>query len=122
MDPSKVRCLGPGLGSGVRAHIPQTFTVDSSRAGVAPLEVQLYGPSGETSVPLSDGTGTGQEPGTQSDVEPVMGRLKVHSGSCSWFLQGRAAVLESEYFLRDGLELTEQLWVFSRCGRASQHH
>lgn len=50
------------------------------------------------------------------------GRLKVHSGSCSWFLQERAAVLESQYFLRDGLELTEQLWVFSRCGRATQHH
>lgn len=48
VDPSKVRCSGPGLGSGVRAHVPQTFTVDSSKAGVAPLEVQLYGPTGET--------------------------------------------------------------------------
>lgn len=48
MDPSKVRCSGPGLGSGVRAHVPQTFTVDSSKAGVAPLEVQLYGPTGKT--------------------------------------------------------------------------
>ncbi|XP_024140416.1 filamin-C isoform X1 [Oryzias melastigma] len=46
VDPSKVRCLGPGLGSGVRAHVPQTFTVDSSKAGVAPLEVQLCGPTG----------------------------------------------------------------------------
>ncbi|XP_071358744.1 filamin-C-like isoform X7 [Trachinotus anak] len=46
VDPSKVRCTGPGLGSGVRAHVPQTFTVDSSKAGVAPLEVQLYGPTG----------------------------------------------------------------------------
>uniref|UniRef100_A0A3Q3W141 Calponin-homology (CH) domain-containing protein n=1 Tax=Mola mola TaxID=94237 RepID=A0A3Q3W141_MOLML len=46
VDPSKVRCSGPGLGSGVRAHVPQTFTVDSSKAGVAPLEVQLYGPTG----------------------------------------------------------------------------
>ncbi|XP_023248831.1 filamin-C-like, partial [Seriola lalandi dorsalis] len=45
VDPSKVRCSGPGLGSGVRAHVPQTFTVDSSKAGVAPLEVQLYGPT-----------------------------------------------------------------------------
>lgn len=45
-----------------------------------------------------------------------MGRLKVHSGSCSWFLQERATVLESQYFLHDGLELTEKLWVFSRCG------
>lgn len=48
VDPSKVRCSGPGLGSGVRAHVPQTFTVDSSKAGVAPLEVQLYGPTGNT--------------------------------------------------------------------------
>ncbi|XP_053718005.1 filamin-C isoform X3 [Synchiropus splendidus] len=46
VDPSKVRCSGPGLGSGVRAHVPQTFTVDSSKAGVAPLEVQLFGPTG----------------------------------------------------------------------------
>uniref|UniRef100_A0A3B4UCZ8 Filamin C n=1 Tax=Seriola dumerili TaxID=41447 RepID=A0A3B4UCZ8_SERDU len=46
VDPSKVRCSGPGLGSGVRAQVPQTFTVDSSKAGVAPLEVQLYGPTG----------------------------------------------------------------------------
>ncbi|CAI5636679.1 unnamed protein product [Oreochromis niloticus] len=46
VDPSMVRCSGPGLGSGVRAHVPQTFTVDSSKAGVAPLAVQLYGPTG----------------------------------------------------------------------------
>lgn len=48
VDPSKVRCFGPGLGIGVRAHVAQTFTVDSSRAGLAPLVVQLYGPTGET--------------------------------------------------------------------------
>ncbi|XP_031734699.1 filamin-C-like isoform X1 [Anarrhichthys ocellatus] len=48
VDPSKVKCSGPGLGSGVRAHVPQTFTVDSSKAGEAPLEVQLYGPTGVT--------------------------------------------------------------------------
>ncbi|XP_028810279.1 filamin-C isoform X8 [Denticeps clupeoides] len=46
VDPSKVKCSGPGLGSGVRAHVPQTFTVDCSKAGLAPLEVQLYGPTG----------------------------------------------------------------------------
>uniref|UniRef100_A0AAR2JI04 Calponin-homology (CH) domain-containing protein n=1 Tax=Pygocentrus nattereri TaxID=42514 RepID=A0AAR2JI04_PYGNA len=39
VDPSKVRCSGPGLGNGVRAHVPQTFTVDCSKAGLAPLEV-----------------------------------------------------------------------------------
>uniref|UniRef100_A0A8C5CWA8 Calponin-homology (CH) domain-containing protein n=1 Tax=Gadus morhua TaxID=8049 RepID=A0A8C5CWA8_GADMO len=47
VDPGKVRCSGPGLGSGVRAHVLQTFTVDCSKAGLAPLEVQLYGPTGE---------------------------------------------------------------------------
>ncbi|CAN9508345.1 unnamed protein product [Ophioblennius macclurei] len=46
VDPSQVRCTGPGLGNGVRAHVPQTFTVDTSKAGVASLEVQIYGPSG----------------------------------------------------------------------------
>ncbi|KAG9345782.1 hypothetical protein JZ751_008927 [Albula glossodonta] len=46
VDPSKVKCSGPGLGSGVRAHVPQTFTVDCSKAGLAPLEVQLLGPTG----------------------------------------------------------------------------
>ncbi|XP_045555757.1 filamin-A isoform X9 [Salmo salar] len=46
VDPSKVRCSGPGLGSGVRARVPQTFTVDTSKAGLAPLGVVLYGPTG----------------------------------------------------------------------------
>uniref|UniRef100_A0A3B3R661 Filamin C, gamma b (actin binding protein 280) n=1 Tax=Paramormyrops kingsleyae TaxID=1676925 RepID=A0A3B3R661_9TELE len=45
VDPSKVKCSGPGLGSGVRAQVPQTFTVDTSKAGVAPLQVQLVGPT-----------------------------------------------------------------------------
>uniref|UniRef100_A0A8C2CFI5 Filamin C, gamma a (actin binding protein 280) n=1 Tax=Cyprinus carpio TaxID=7962 RepID=A0A8C2CFI5_CYPCA len=46
VDVSKVKCSGPGLANRVTAHVPQTFTVDSSKAGVAPLEVQLYGPKG----------------------------------------------------------------------------
>lgn len=46
VDPSKVKCSGPGLGSGVRARVPQTFTVDCSKAGLAPLEVKVLGPSG----------------------------------------------------------------------------
>ncbi|XP_075713670.1 filamin-C isoform X2 [Rhinoderma darwinii] len=46
VDPSKVKCSGPGLGAGVRAHVPQTFTVDCSLAGLAPLEVLVHGPSG----------------------------------------------------------------------------
>ncbi|KAJ8387375.1 hypothetical protein AAFF_G00157520 [Aldrovandia affinis] len=62
VDPSKVKCSGPGLGSGVRAHVPQTFTVDCSKAGLATLEVQLLGPTG-VAEPISindngDGTHT----------------------------------------------------------------
>ncbi|XP_023620774.1 filamin-B isoform X2 [Myotis lucifugus] len=44
VDPSKVKIAGPGLGSGVRARILQSFTVDSSKAGLAPLEVRVVGP------------------------------------------------------------------------------
>uniref|UniRef100_A0A8D0GIS0 Filamin C n=1 Tax=Sphenodon punctatus TaxID=8508 RepID=A0A8D0GIS0_SPHPU len=44
VDPTKVKCSGPGLGAGVRARIPQTFTVDCSKAGLAPLEVMVLGP------------------------------------------------------------------------------
>ncbi len=47
VDPSKVKCSGPGLGTGVRAHVPQTFTADCTQAGQAPLDVKLYGPTGE---------------------------------------------------------------------------
>uniref|UniRef100_A0A2I3H8K0 Filamin C n=1 Tax=Nomascus leucogenys TaxID=61853 RepID=A0A2I3H8K0_NOMLE len=39
VDPGKVKCSGPGLGAGVRARVPQTFTVDCSQAGRAPLQV-----------------------------------------------------------------------------------
>uniref|UniRef100_A0A8D0GPH2 Filamin C n=1 Tax=Sphenodon punctatus TaxID=8508 RepID=A0A8D0GPH2_SPHPU len=46
VDPTKVKCSGPGLGAGVRARIPQTFTVDCSKAGLAPLEVMVLGPAG----------------------------------------------------------------------------
>lgn len=48
VDPSKVKIAGPGLGSGVRARILQSFTVDSSKAGLAPLEVRVVGPRGES--------------------------------------------------------------------------
>uniref|UniRef100_A0A8C2Y3Z1 Calponin-homology (CH) domain-containing protein n=1 Tax=Capra hircus TaxID=9925 RepID=A0A8C2Y3Z1_CAPHI len=46
VDPSKVKIVGPGLGSGVRARVLQSFTVDSSKAGLAPLEVRVMGPRG----------------------------------------------------------------------------
>uniref|UniRef100_A0A7N8YJD8 Filamin-C-like n=1 Tax=Mastacembelus armatus TaxID=205130 RepID=A0A7N8YJD8_9TELE len=60
VDPTKVKCSGPGLGSGVRAHVPQTFTVDCTQAGQAPLDVKLYGPTG-TAEPVgvkNNGDGT----------------------------------------------------------------
>ncbi|XP_074861976.1 filamin-B isoform X3 [Carettochelys insculpta] len=41
VDPGKVKIAGPGLGTAVRAKIPQSFTVDTSKAGVAPLEVMV---------------------------------------------------------------------------------
>ncbi|XP_075430929.1 filamin-B isoform X1 [Ascaphus truei] len=44
VDPSKVKIAGPGLGTAVRAKIPQQFTVDSSKAGIAPLNVLVTGP------------------------------------------------------------------------------
>ncbi|XP_066182806.1 filamin-B isoform X4 [Sylvia atricapilla] len=46
VDPSKVKIAGPGLGTAVRAKIPQSFTVDTSKAGIAPLEVVVMGPRG----------------------------------------------------------------------------
>uniref|UniRef100_A0A674CK10 Filamin C n=1 Tax=Salmo trutta TaxID=8032 RepID=A0A674CK10_SALTR len=61
VDPSKVKCSGPGLGDRVKAHLPQTFTVDSTQAGQAKLEVSLTGPSGSEPVAVknnSDGTHT----------------------------------------------------------------
>ncbi|KAG5835871.1 hypothetical protein ANANG_G00248600 [Anguilla anguilla] len=46
VDPSKVKISGPGVSSGVRAKIPQSFTVDCSKAGVAPLSVAVTAPKG----------------------------------------------------------------------------
>lgn len=46
VDVSKVKCQGPGLGGNVRANIPQAFTVDATKAGVAPLQVRVQGPKG----------------------------------------------------------------------------
>ncbi|XP_020831278.1 filamin-A isoform X1 [Phascolarctos cinereus] len=46
-DSSKVKCSGPGLSPGVvRANVPQSFQVDTSKAGVAPLQVKVQGPKG----------------------------------------------------------------------------
>ncbi|XP_028309662.1 filamin-A isoform X6 [Gouania willdenowi] len=46
VDCTKVKCQGPGLSNNVRANIPQAFTVDASKAGVAPLQVRVQGPKG----------------------------------------------------------------------------
>ncbi|XP_051528401.1 filamin-B [Myxocyprinus asiaticus] len=46
VDSSKVKISGPGVGSSVRAKIPQNFTVDCSKSGVAPLSVSVTGPKG----------------------------------------------------------------------------
>ncbi|XP_053149776.1 filamin-B isoform X3 [Hemicordylus capensis] len=46
IDPYKVKVAGPGLGTAVRAKIPQSFTVDTSKAGIAPLEVMVTAPRG----------------------------------------------------------------------------
>ncbi|XP_017560373.1 filamin-B isoform X1 [Pygocentrus nattereri] len=46
VDSSKVKLSGPGVGSAVRAKIPQSFTVDCSKAGIAPLAVAVTGPKG----------------------------------------------------------------------------
>lgn len=48
VDSSKVKVSGPGVGSGVRANIPQSFTVDCRKAGVAPLAVAVTAPKGIT--------------------------------------------------------------------------
>ncbi|XP_030585128.1 filamin B a isoform X2 [Archocentrus centrarchus] len=46
VNSSKVKVSGPGVASGVRANIPQSFTVDCRKAGVAPLAVAVTAPKG----------------------------------------------------------------------------
>lgn len=60
VDPSKVKVYGPGVAPGVRAHIPQMFTVDCSNAGLAPLAVTVSAPKGlsEPVEVLDNGDGT----------------------------------------------------------------
>lgn len=53
VDSTKVKCQGPGLGNNVRANIPQAFTVDASKAGVAPLQVRVQGPKGDMASNIS---------------------------------------------------------------------
>uniref|UniRef100_UPI00358F87F3 filamin-C-like isoform X2 n=1 Tax=Myxine glutinosa TaxID=7769 RepID=UPI00358F87F3 len=60
VDVSKVKCFGPGLGGMVRAGIPQTFTVDVSKAGLASLEVVVLDSRGlpEALEVVDNGDGT----------------------------------------------------------------
>lgn len=60
VDSTKVKVSGPGVGSGVRANIPQSFTVDCRKAGVAPLAVAVTGPKGiaEPAKVTDNGDGT----------------------------------------------------------------
>ncbi|MEQ2167262.1 hypothetical protein GOODEAATRI_002285, partial [Goodea atripinnis] len=60
VDSSKVKVSGPGVVSGVRANIPQSFTVDCRKAGEAPLAVAVTGPKGlaEPVEVIDNGDGT----------------------------------------------------------------
>lgn len=50
VNPNKVKCFGPGLdkAKGVPAGHPATFTVDTSEAGEAPLEVSYVDTQGRS--------------------------------------------------------------------------
>nr|XP_003410088.1 filamin-B isoform X1 [Loxodonta africana] len=78
VDPSKVKIAGPGLGSGVRANVLQSFTVDSSKAGLAPLEVRVLGPRGlvEPVNMVDNGDGTHTVTYTPSQEGPYMVSVK----------------------------------------------
>ncbi|XP_044531588.1 filamin-B-like [Gracilinanus agilis] len=78
IDPSKVKIAGPGLGMGVRAKVPQSFTVDSSQAGLAPLEVLVLGPRGlvEPVTVADNGDGTHTVTYTPSQEGPYMVSVK----------------------------------------------
>lgn len=78
VDPSKVKIAGPGLSSCVRACIPQSFTVDSSKAGLAPLEVRVVGPRGivEPVNVMDNGDGTHTVTYTPSQEGPYIVSVK----------------------------------------------
>ncbi|XP_077428421.1 filamin B a isoform X1 [Vanacampus margaritifer] len=60
VDPSNVKVYGPGVAPGIRANVPQVFTVDCSSAGLAPLAVTVGGPKGlsEPVEVMDNGDGT----------------------------------------------------------------
>ncbi len=61
VDPSKVRCYGPGLEPhGARATQPATFHVDTTRAGHAPLQASFTDRSGRPRLCQIAPSATGQ--------------------------------------------------------------
>jgi len=46
VDASKVKCKGPGISNSAPCSIPAVFSVDATKAGKAPLECEVDGPSG----------------------------------------------------------------------------
>lgn len=78
VDSSKVKVSGAGIESGVRANIPQSFTVDCRKAGVAPLAVAVTGPKATTEpVEVTDnGDGTHQVSYTPSLEGPYSVAIK----------------------------------------------
>ncbi|XP_070558726.1 filamin-A-like isoform X10 [Ptychodera flava] len=60
VDHTKVKASGPGLErAGVRAGAPATFTVDATKAGVAPLDVTVIPEKGPKEKPLIKDNGDG---------------------------------------------------------------
>ena len=46
-DPSKVKCFGPGIEGVVQPNVETNFTVDTPKAGKAPLDVLFMDDYGE---------------------------------------------------------------------------
>ncbi|XP_077459894.1 filamin-B-like [Stigmatopora argus] len=74
VNPSMVKVSGPGLSAGVRAHVPQVFTVDCAQAGSAPLAVDVKNPDGSSEHVdvLENGDGTHRVSYTPSVEGPYL--------------------------------------------------
>ncbi len=59
VDASKVKCKGDGLNKNVTASFPQEFVIDASKAGDAPLEVEITGPDRKPRQPEITDNGDG---------------------------------------------------------------
>uniref|UniRef100_A0A8B9LSP0 Filamin C, gamma a (actin binding protein 280) n=1 Tax=Astyanax mexicanus TaxID=7994 RepID=A0A8B9LSP0_ASTMX len=71
VDASKVKCSGPGLGSGVRAHVPQTFTINTHSVDL----LRLLGATEPVAV-LNNGDGTHTVNYTPSEEGPYTVAVK----------------------------------------------